>query len=201
MAYSKLDAVNSMLASVGSQAVASLSGDLDPEALNAVTVLDRQRMQALMEGWHFNTDTEVQWTPDGLTSQITPPADVLWFHENAQRRRGRQDLTLRNGVVYDRNGKTDLFTSPVYVDVVLDIEFDDLPTPFQHYVAARGTHAFQAGIQGDRVVLSITDDEVTKTRAAVQAYENASGQANMIHSNWTGYSIAGRPSPGERIPR
>ena len=60
---SELDAVNSILMSVGESPVNTLSTQ-SPEVAIAQKTLQQVTREILSEGWVFNTEREVKFTPD-----------------------------------------------------------------------------------------------------------------------------------------
>ena len=74
----KLEAVNSMLGHIGEAPVNTISNAtaLPISASVAVSVLDETSREVQLQGWHFNTEVDVELTPDG-DGNITIPDNAV----------------------------------------------------------------------------------------------------------------------------
>src|SRR5690348_3097408 len=73
---SKIDAVNSMLISLGIRPVASLNPPHGADVAQAVHTLDEVTRECQSRGWHWNTVTKTI-SPDANTGKIILGPDVL----------------------------------------------------------------------------------------------------------------------------
>ena len=74
---SKLEAVNTMLGSIGEAPVNSLTSGL-VDAETAEKILDSVSREVQARGWSFNTDINLLYTPDASNAnQITITSSVL----------------------------------------------------------------------------------------------------------------------------
>ena len=94
---SKLDAVNTMLSSIGEAPVSSLSSGLI-EAEIAETILDTVDREVQSMGWNFNTELKKNFAQD-VSGQILLPADIL--RADATYQVNSKDLVQRGLKMYD----------------------------------------------------------------------------------------------------
>ena len=73
---SELDAVNFMLESIGSMPVASLDDSGVADVAIANFILKQTSREVQSEGWYFNSDTDIEYTPD-IDGYITFGANIV----------------------------------------------------------------------------------------------------------------------------
>ena len=71
-----LSAFNSILGAIGQAPVTSLVFD-NPEISFIFNLLRDANVDTQAEGWHFNTERHVKYTPDSVTGKIAIANDVL----------------------------------------------------------------------------------------------------------------------------
>lgn len=135
----KLEAVNIMLSSIGDAPVNSLtSGLVDAEM--AETILDATSRDVQSQGWHFNT--EINFTLAQLASGEVPiPANCLKVDQIAGQ--SARDLIQRGRKLYDRNNHTFIIGESVKVDMVLLLDFEELPEAARRFVTLKAARVFQ----------------------------------------------------------
>ncbi len=165
-AYTKLEAVNSMLLDMGERPVSTL---VDPDRLDvtiAVTTLDETVRQEQLRGWWFNTEL-FELTPDGSGIYNVPTGIV-----RVDRRRAvdggltpeisnptapNQNFVVRNGKLYDTITRTDSgFTETLQLVGVYLLEFEDLPETVKRAVTGLASIDYQlrsvGSIEADRAL-------------------------------------------------
>ena len=144
---SKLDAVNTMLSSIGEAPVSSLSSGL-VEAEIAESILNTIDREVQSMGWHFNTELNKSFAQT-LAGEILLPADTL--RADATLKANAPNLVQRGLKMYDRVNHTFVIGASVALDIVVQLIFDDLPEVAKRYIVLRAARVFQ-----DRVVGSNT---------------------------------------------
>ena len=88
----ELSAVNSILGAIGQSPLASLNFD-NPEVSFIFNLLRDANVDTQSEGWHFNTEYHVKFTPN-INKKIAISADIIAMdlHDNQARR--HHDLCL-----------------------------------------------------------------------------------------------------------
>ena len=106
----KLEAVNTLLATIGESPVNSLTSGL-VEASLAEQTLDNVSRDMQSTGWAFNTDLTFQLTPNA-SNEITLPANCLHVDTTSLRSSSTSDLVQRGMRMYDRIKNTYTITRP-----------------------------------------------------------------------------------------
>ena len=151
----KLEAVNTVLATVGSSPVSSLTGAQSTDVRVAVSTLDEISREVQAVGWHFNTDEKVPLQPDETTLEITLP-------DTAVRVDLEDSISLRMAVaqrgrrLYNKTDRTYQFTQTLAATIVSLLEWDELPEPAKRYITIRAARIFN-----DRMVGSVEHHQFT----------------------------------------
>lgn len=158
----KLEAVNVMLTSIGEAPVNSLISGLEDAEL-AETILESVNKETQSRGWIFNTDLKLSLSPN-TDNQIVLPDNYLRVDTRGTLRSSSKDIVERGRKLYDRIGNSFTFTDPVTVDVVILLDFTDIPEVARRYITIRSARIFQ-----DRV-LSSTNIHGFQLQDEQQAY-------------------------------
>lgn len=207
----KLDAVNSILASIGESPVNSLSSGL-PDAELAESFLDRENRRIQLMGWHCNSlvgyelakNASNQFVlPDNTlkcdtvnprshrkTSSTPPPHSYI----NASMRRSNDDTKW---LMWDVDNNTETWTNEtsLTVDLVQFIEFANLTPALQIYVHASAAHKFQKSVMGSQVLRAFTEEDIREAEVIAINEEMENEDLNVIRDNAHVHAIAFRNNP------
>jgi len=174
----KLSAVNSILGAIG-QAPQTTLNFKNPEVALIFNLLRDANVDTQAEGWHFNTEYHVKFTPDA-NKKIAIGNDILSMdlHDNQARR--HHDLVRRNGFLYDKIDHTDEFDGDIDLDVVRLYEFEDLPIPFRRFITYRAMTAAATQLVANPNLVRLLGQQAGLARAALQEYECNQGDFSMM---------------------
>ena len=131
----ELDAVNSILMSVGESPVNTLTVQ-SPEVAIAQKTLRQVCREIQAEGWSYNTENEYPIDLD-TNNQCIVPNNILQIDLNIYQHGKDYNVVRRsdNGVqkIYDKKNHTFTFEncSKLYFDIVWMFDFEDLPQAFK----------------------------------------------------------------------
>jgi len=184
---SKLDAVNTMLSAIGEAPVSSLSSGLI-EAEVAETILNTVDREVQSMGWHFNTDLNKSFaqTPAG---EILLPADIL--RADATLKANSPNLVQRGLKMYDRTNHTFIVGTDAALDVVVQLDFDDLPEVAKRYVVLRATRVFQDRVVGSDTLHGFQKEDENMALMELKDFDKAADDHN-IFDNYDTFSIIDR---------
>ena len=130
----ELSAVNSILGAIGQSPVTSIVKE-NPEVGFIYNLLRDSNVDLQNEGWHFNTERHVEYTPDS-NGKIAVGSDVLRMDTTDGWVDRTHDVVKRNGYLYDKYNHTDDFSdhTTIKLDIVKLIAFEDIPSVFQRYI-------------------------------------------------------------------
>ena len=175
----ELSAVNNILGAIGQSPLTTLNFD-NPEVSFIYNLLRDANVDTQAEGWHFNTEKHVKYTPD-TNGKIAIGNDILSMdvHDNHIRR--NYNLVRRNGFLYDKQDHTDVFTvDSIDLDVVRLYNFEDLPIVFRRFITYRASAAAATQLVANPNLVRLLTNQAGLARAALQEYECNQGDHNMF---------------------
>jgi hypothetical protein len=171
----KLEAVNIMISVIGESPVNTLSGTSVPVTVTqAVHALDETSKAIQSEGWHFNTEYDYPLVPDSVTSKITLPVNTLKVDLDPELNTDT-DAVQRGLKLYDRKNHRDTWTKDLKAIITFELEFEELPEQFRHYISVKSARIFAARFLGSREIegFALRDEIEAKARAIESDSENA----------------------------
>lgn len=124
----EIDAVNVTLEALGESRIVDLNTS-NPSAGLARSAIARKRTAVLSTGWWFNQ----------VLDEVTPGKDgqikVPWAQLSIYSLDNGQKYGERDGMLYDLIRRSKVFSGPVRVRAVLDIDFEDLPEYMAQWIA------------------------------------------------------------------
>ena len=181
----ELDAVNSILMSVGETPVNTLTVQ-SPEVAIAQKTLRQVCREIQAEGWSYNTENEYPIQLD-TNNQCIIPNNVLQLDLNIFQHGKDYDVVRRsdNGVmkVYDKKGHTFTFEncSKLYFDIVWMLDFEDLPQAFKDYVTIRASRVASNRMVNSQPSAKLLESDESLARASAIEYENRQADHNIFN--------------------
>ena len=178
-AAQELPAVNEILASVGQAPVTTLD-QTNPDVAIAYDTLLNVSREVQAEGWTFNTEEWVKFTPDN-DDQIEIPNNVIQIDlhdevDDEYEAIRRVDTTDGKVKLYDKVNHTytwdsTKWSSGVRCNVVYHHDWVNLPRPIQDYIVARSAALVSSRIVGDPRQYQILAQKELWNRSQALEYE------------------------------
>ena len=174
----ELSAVNNILGAIGQSPLTNLNFD-NPEISFIYNLLRDANVDTQAEGWHFNTEEHVTFTPNS-NKHILIGNDILSMdlHDNYTKR--TSNLVRRNGRLYDKINHTDEFDGDINLDVVRLYPFEELPIIFRRFITYRAASAAATQLVANPQLVRLLANQASLARAALQEYECNQGDHNMF---------------------
>lgn len=154
-----LEAINILLAAIGSSPVNSTETPQNADAIMAKNFINQALREIQSENWYFNTEDNCTLTPslDGeiyLKNIIKIDNIGCWGQST--------DLILRGSRLYDRKNHTYKIQNPVTANITYSLDYDEIPETAAQYVIARAARQYQETMLGDPHLRTWTrEDEAT----------------------------------------
>jgi hypothetical protein len=180
---SELDAVNTMLSTIGESPINSLddiSGVVD--AVIARSVLNEVLVQVLEESWHFNTDTNYTLSPDNDGFIYLAP-NVIQVDTTGQDE--LFDVAMRGSRLYDKENHTYQFTKSIQTNLTYILPFEELPQAARHYITIRAARVFQTRVVGAVTLHAFTETDELRARASLRKFEGNTADYNILTGNYS----------------
>ncbi len=178
----ELSAVNAVLGAIGQSPVTSLVFD-NPEISFIYNLLRDANVDVQNEGWHFNTERHVKYTPDSTTNKIAVGNDILKMDVTDGWTKRNYDVVKRNGYLYDKYDHTDDWSElsdGIDLDVVRLFTFEDLPSVFQRYITYRTSRMAATQLVANPQLVQLLAQQEQLARAACMEYECNQGNHSMF---------------------
>ena len=138
----ELEAVNSLLATIGEAPVSSFGSPIAPDASRALETIREVTRTTLSRGWWFNTEVNTTLVPDSVSKEVTLPVAILSVSFGPQG--NYVDPINRGQRVYDRANKTYAFNQSVTVRrLIINLLWDELPETAKSYIRIKASRLFR----------------------------------------------------------
>lgn len=172
----ELEAVNTLLATLGEAPVSGLEGPRTADVALALNTLRESSREVQSEGWAVNSEAGFILAPD-VEGHIAAPENLLTI---LTEERPRRRVAVRGGRLYDLEAHSFRFTGPVRATVVLLLPFADLTERLRRYITLRAARLFQDRALGSgQAHADLEKDEYLARVRAVQENSDLE-QANVM---------------------
>lgn len=169
-----IKAINIMLSTIGEAPVNTIDSGY-VEASLAQTILEEVSAEVQSKGFSFNTEAGFEILPDTVGEINLPSAtlkvDPVQYSDN---------YVQRGLKLYDKDNKTFVFTEPVELDLVIELDFEDLPQVAQQYIVVRSARKFQSRLIGNQTLFAYTEREEQEALYELKNYELETNDYNML---------------------
>ena len=186
-ASTELDAVNSILMSVGESPVNTISDPQSPEVAIAQSTLRQVCREVQAEGWVFNTEHEYPITLDS-SKHCLVPVNVLEIDLSHARHGDHFNVVRKNdnGVtkLYDkvehRYNFDNVNENKLYCDILWMIDFEDLPQVFKDYITIRASRIASNRMVSDPKAAELIGTDEALARALAVEYDTRVADHNIF---------------------
>ena len=161
-----------MLLAVGSAPVNTITGRVNRDVASCKSILERARVNILLEGWLCNTEEEVNVAP-GANGQIELDDNILSIDLSPTVRQNTMllDPVQRGNRLFNRKGQTYTWTQSMKMDITRALDWDELPEVLRQYMAAKAAEDAVTELEGDRSMIEKARYETLKARRNAMAHE------------------------------
>lgn len=180
----KLDAINTMLSTIGEAPINTLDDIGSVDAVMAEQILDSTSREVQGRGWHWNTEHEYEINPSSEGYLWLPP--TVLRADDSKGRLGK-DVVVRGQRLYDRRRHTYEFTKPMTLDLMVLLEFEELPQPAKHFIMIRSSRIFQERVVGSQSLSGFTEMDEIWAKFQLEEMEGDIAEYNILTDS---YSVA-----------
>lgn len=170
-----LDAVNSILDSIGEESVDTLDQEANADVANAMRLLQITSAEVQAVKWAFNVDETFELVPEATTGKIAYLPHYLDITTA-----GGTPYVNRGGFLWDRLAKTDTFTGRLVVTMVEQVPFEELPLVFRQFITYKTAFRFNNKYYGEQGVTQSTVEAMRDLEFQCLAYELDYGGYNLF---------------------
>ena len=177
----KLEAVNTMLSTIGEAPVNNLSSGL-VDAETAETSLNNVSRSVQSLGWNFNSEPDYTVAAD-TDGNVVLPQEVIradLANSETKYRKSTNEYVQRGNKMYDKVKHTFNIGKELKLDVVVLLDFEDIPEVARRYVAVKAARIFQERIVGSDRLSAMNRNDEQEALFALQEMEGDNGDYNIF---------------------
>lgn len=179
----RLRAVNVLLGAIGESPVSSIETSQAVDVANAEATLTEIDNAVQSEGWSFNREENRTLSRDD-DSEIPLPANTLSAAQFRWSASGGEAMVSQRGRrLYDRKAGSYAFTADVDADLIVKLDWEDLPEYARRYITIRAARQFQMRHQGSLNVDRITAQEELQAKVTLEQREDEAAHNNRLSDN------------------
>ena len=186
----ELEAVNTILSTIGESPLNSLSGSLPVDGTIAKNVLSEVSREVQSQGWHFNTHYKVTLSRD--TNNKIPLATNIVRVEIDQRKYSKvsYDIVQRNNELYNLAKNEETFdTNFTDATVVYLLPFDEIPEQAKRYITIRSARIFHDRTLGANTIHKFSQEDEAKSLSILKQAESHTGDYSIFDTPEQAYTI------------
>ena len=187
----ELEAVNTILSTIGEAPINSLTGALPVDATVAKNVLSEIAREVQSQGWHFNTHYKATLSRDA-SNKIPVASNAVRVELDVNKySKYNYDIVQRNGFLYNLATNSDIFTTDFdEVIIVYLLPFDQIPEQGKRYITIRSARIFHDRTLGANTLHKFSvEDEKTALSILKQA-ESSTGDYTIFDTPLQAYTIS-----------
>ena len=176
----ELSAVNSILGAIGQSPVTTIN-KTNPEVGFIYNLLRDSNVEVQNEGWHFNTERHVKYTPDS-NGKIAIGADIIKMDVTNGWVKRQYDVVKRSGNLYDKYDHTDDWSdhTEILLDITKLIPLEEVPSVFQRYIISRASRQAATQLVANPQLVQLLQSNEAMARANCMEYECNQGNHSMF---------------------
>lgn len=175
----ELEAVNVLLTTIGEAPVNTLDGNQVTDVAIAKQVLNEVSREVQSQGWHFNTEDNVELNPNGF-NEIVTPADIARIDADDY------NVVPREGKLFDLETRSYTFTAKLKVTIIYFQDFLVLPDTAKKYITTRAARIFSDRMLNSESIHKMLARDEQKAFIDLRAFEGDTADFNMMDS----YAVA-----------
>ncbi len=179
IASTELDAINTMLTTIGESPVNSVNASTADTRI-AQLILQEVDRATQIKGWNWNTEKDVPLTRNG-SNQIVLSANVVRV-DVSRSEYPSVEVVQRGNKLWDKKNKTFTFTADLKGEVVYLLPFTDLPEQARYYIVVRSARLFQQRMIGDSTGSAFSAEEETTAYMALNDSEDETADHNIFNN-------------------
>jgi hypothetical protein len=184
-----LEAVNTLLDIIGESPVSTLEDTGLADVAKARRTLKETSREVQSRGWHFNTEENYSLPRDD-SNQIFVPPNTL--RVDTTKEFYQYDVVQRGQRLYDRKNHTYSFDKTLKVNLLVFLDFEELPEAARNYITIRAARKFNDRELTDQATHVYSEDDEDIALATLKEAEGDTGDYNMFNGSYSVASILER---------
>ena len=185
----ELEAVNACLMNIGESPVSSITGQISVDASTALAMVRNTTREIQAHGFYWNSEIGYKLVPNH-ENKLQLPTNTLKVDTTGDDI--TKDLVARGRYLYDRVNHTYTFTDPVIVELIVALNFEEMPEAARRYVTVRSSRIYQERVMATPTLSSFNTVDEDFARAQLLAENISVEDNNMLTDSLSTFSILAR---------
>ena len=177
----ELEAVNEILSTGSESPVSTLNDSEVIDASLALRILRTTSVEVQSDGWFFNEEFGVTLAPD-ISNEIVLPLNLLKIDTSGAD--VGTPAVQRGDRLYNKTDRTKEFPNGVTVDMVVALQFEELPSTARNYITIRAARKYQDRYFADNSMHGYTAEDEVIARNALRQEDLDSRDPNMLSNTF-----------------
>lgn len=186
----ELEAVNTILSTIGEAPLNSLTGSLPVDGTVALNILSEITREVQSAGWHFNTHYKVTLTRD-TDNKIPLATNILRVElDNNRYSKVQYDIVQRDNYLYNLAKNQITFdTNFEDVTVVYLLPFNEIPEQAKRYITIRSARVFHDRTLGANTLHKFSTEDEARALIVLKQAEATTGDYSIFDTPEQAYTI------------
>ena len=186
----ELEAVNTILSTIGEAPLNSLTGSLPVDGTVAVNILSEITREVQSAGWHFNTHYKVTLTRD-TGNKIPLATNILRVElDNNRYSKVQYDIVQRDNYLYNLAKNQDTFdTNFEDVTIVYLLPFNEIPEQAKRYITIRSARVFHDRTLGANTLHKFSTEDEARALIVLKQAEATTGDYSIFDTPEQAYTV------------
>ena len=185
----ELEAVNTILSTIGEAPLSTLTGSLPVDGTTAKNILSEISREVQSAGWQFNTHYKVDLSRD-TDNKIPIGTDVLRVELNTKYDKSSYDIVQRDSYLYNLAKNEETFDQNFEDNtLVYLLDFGKLPEQARRYITIRSARVFHDRTLGANTIHKFSSEDEARSLAVMRQAEAATSDHSIFDSNLINYTV------------
>ena len=185
----ELEAVNTILSTIGEAPLSTLTGSLPVDGTTAKNILNEISREVQSAGWHFNTQYKVDLTRDA-NNKIPVGTDVVRVQLNDKYDKSSYDVVQRGTYLFNLAKNSETFDQDFTENTLIYLlEFEKLPEQARRYITIRSARVFHDRTLGANTLHKFSSEDEARSLSVMKQAEMATGDNTIFDSDLQNYIV------------
>lgn len=186
----ELEAVNTILSTIGEAPLNSLTGSLPVDGTVAKNILDEITREVQSQGWHFNTHYKATLTRN-TDNKIPVATNVVRVELDPNKfSKSSYDVVQRDTFLYNLAENKDTFdTNFDEATIVYLLPFNEIPEQAKRYITIRSARIFHDRTLGANTLHKFSMEDEQKALSILKQAEMQTGDYTIFDTPEQAYTI------------
>ena len=185
----ELEAVNTILSTIGEAPLSTLTGSLPVDGTTAKNILNEISREVQSAGWHFNTQYKVDLTRD-TNNKVPVGTDVVRVQLNNKYDKSSYDVVQRGTYLFNLAKNSETFDQDFTENTLIYLlDFDKLPEQARRYITIRSARVFHDRTLGANTLHKFSSEDEARSLSVMKQAEMATGDNTIFDSDLQNYIV------------